>query len=36
MIMKLGIMFMKLGNSIVPMTSPNSAFLKRNSYIAKA
>ena len=34
--MKLGIMFMKLGSSMVPMTRPKSAFLKRNSYIAKA
>ena len=36
MIMKVGIMFMNDGSSIVPMTRANSAFLKRNSNSAKA
>ncbi len=34
--MKVGIMFMKVGSSIVASTKANSAFLKRNSKQAKA
>ena len=36
MIRKVGIMLMKLGSSIVAITSVNNAFLKRNSKRAKA
>ena len=36
MTMKVGIMFMNDGSSIVAITSPNSAFLNRNSNSANA
>ena len=36
MIMKVGIMFMNDGSSIVAITSANSGFLKRNSISANA